>query len=284
MTPTPSHHTATFAGMAGDLLGRPDDRVPLVLLPGLSFDRRIWRPVLEHLDDMDPGRQILTLDLPGHGDSPNQLPHSMGHLVEVLHSAIAEAGLVQNPFLVGHSMAGGIASMYAARHPVGGVINVDALPVIGPFVRLIQSMINPGTGAGVAATWALMEQSFRTDLLPVAMRLLVAENSRPDHDLILSYWHDLLRETPEHAQAAIDTEMAVVATREAPYLLVCGTPPAPEVTERIERLTARLVTIEVWDGSGHFPHLAHPARFAQRLATWSSRRSEIRCAAARTLP
>jgi pimeloyl-ACP methyl ester carboxylesterase len=23
---------------------------------------------------------------------------------------------------------------------------------------------------------------------------------------------------------------------------------------------------EVWAGSGHFPHLAHPARFAERLA------------------
>jgi pimeloyl-ACP methyl ester carboxylesterase len=121
-----------------------------------------------------------------------------------------------------------------------------------------------------------MEQSFRTDLLPVAMRLLVAENSRPDHNLILSYWHDLLHETPEHAQAVIDTEMAAVTARPAPYLLVCGMQPAPQVTERIDTLLTAVVTIEVWDGSGHFPHLAHPTRFAQRLAAWSSRRSDNR--------
>ncbi len=283
MTPNPSNHRSTFAGLVGDLLGQPDERPPLVLLPGLTFDRRIWQPVLEHLDDMDPDRQILTLDLPGHGDSPNQLPHSTDHLVELLHSAIAEAGL-HEPVLVGHSMAGGIASVYAAHHPVSGVINVDALPEIMPFVRLIQSMINPETGAGVAATWAIMEQSFRTDLLPVAMRLLVAENSRPDHDLILSYWHDLLHETPEHAQAVIDTEMAAVAARPVPYLLVCGMQPAPEVTERIDTLLTGVVTIEVWDGSGHFPHLAHPTRFAQRLAAWSSGLSDLRCVEARTLP
>ena len=24
-------------------------------------------------------------------------------------------------------------------------------------------------------------------------------------------------------------------------------------------------TVEVWAGSGHFPHLAHPARLAERL-------------------
>jgi pimeloyl-ACP methyl ester carboxylesterase len=26
------------------------------------------------------------------------------------------------------------------------------------------------------------------------------------------------------------------------------------------------MAIEVWAGTGHFPHLAHPARFARRLA------------------
>ena len=265
MTSTHSNHPTTFAGMVGELLGRPDARPPLVLLPGLSFDRRIWRPVLEHLDDMDPGRQILTLDLPGHGDSPYQLPHSMNHVVELLRCAIAEAGL-RDPVLVGHSMGGGIASMYAAHHPVSGVINVDAIPLIAPFVRLIQSMIDVDTGAGVAGTWAIMEQSFRTDLLPAAMRLLIGENSRPDHDLILSYWHDLLVGTPEQTQAVIDAEMAAVAARAVPYLLICGMQPAPEVAERIDRLTAGVAEIEVWDGTGHFPQLAHPARFAQRLA------------------
>ncbi len=269
MTPTQSHHPITFAGMAGDLLGQPDDRAPLVLLPGLTFDRRIWRPVLEHLHDLDPDRQILTLDLPGHGESPSQLPHGNEHVIELLHRAIAQAGL-GDPVLVGHSMAGGIASMYAARHPVSSVINVDAVPVIAPFVRLIQSMIDAETGAGVAATWAMMEQSFRTDLLPSAMRLLVAESSRPDEDLILSYWHDLLHGTAEQAEQMISTEMAAVAARGVPYLLICGTQPAPELTERIDELAAGGATVEVWDGSGHFPHLAHPARFAQRLAAASA--------------
>ena len=57
-------------------------------------------------------------------------------------------------------------------------------------------MIDPDTGAGVAATWAILEQSFRTDLLSVAWPS-VASTSHPDENLILSYWHDLLHETPE---------------------------------------------------------------------------------------
>jgi pimeloyl-ACP methyl ester carboxylesterase len=29
-------------------------------------------------------------------------------------------------------------------------------------------------------------------------------------------------------------------------------------------------TVEVWAGSGHFPHLAHPHRFAGRLAAMTA--------------
>ena len=67
-----------------------------------------------------------------------------------------------------------------------------------------------------------MEQSFRTDLLPAAMRLLVAREQPPDADLILSYWHDLLHDTPEAPTTMISTEMAAVAARAVPYLLICG--------------------------------------------------------------
>jgi pimeloyl-ACP methyl ester carboxylesterase len=70
----------TVAGMAADLYGFADERPPLVLLPGLTFDRRIWQPVLDHLARIDPGRQVLAVDLPGHGESPDQLPHSTQHM------------------------------------------------------------------------------------------------------------------------------------------------------------------------------------------------------------
>src|SRR5690349_22022167 len=99
----------TVAGMAADRYGFADERPPLVLLHGLTFDRRIWRPVLVHLARIDPGRQILALDLPGHGESPGQLPHSAQNIVGLVHKAVEEAGLAgpegPAPVLVGHSIA-----------------------------------------------------------------------------------------------------------------------------------------------------------------------------------
>ena len=104
----------TVAGMAADLYGFADERPPLVLLPGLTFDRRIWQPVLGHLARIDPGRQVLALDLPGHGESPDQLPHSMAHIVGLIHQAVQEAGL-DAPVMVGHSMASTAAILVPCR-------------------------------------------------------------------------------------------------------------------------------------------------------------------------
>jgi Predicted hydrolases or acyltransferases (alpha/beta hydrolase superfamily) len=59
-----------LAGLAADDYGLSDDRAPLVLLHGLTFDRSLWRPSLAELSRIDPGRRVLALDLPGHGASP----------------------------------------------------------------------------------------------------------------------------------------------------------------------------------------------------------------------
>jgi pimeloyl-ACP methyl ester carboxylesterase len=251
------------AGMAADLYGSADERPPLVLLPGLTFDRRIWQPVLDQLAQVDPGRQILSLDLPGHGDSPDQLPHSMGHVVGLIHQAVAETGL-DTPVMVGHSISGGTASLYAARHPAHGVVNIDSLPDPALFARL-RSMEDHIRGDGFAGVWAVMEQSFGTDRLPSPARDLVARTSRPQQDLVVSYWDEVLRQTPDQMGEMLASGFAAVAASGVPYLLIAGAEPPPDLARWLSAAVPQM-TIEVWADTGHFPHLAHPGRFAQRLA------------------
>ena len=253
----------TVAGMAADLYGFADERPPLVLLPGLTFDRRIWQPVLDHLSRIDPGRQVLALDLPGHGESPDQLPHSMQHIVGLIHQAVEEAGL-DTPVVAGHSMSGGLASVYAGLHPTRGVINIDAPPDPAFFTQL-RSLEGQIRGDGFPGVWAMMEQSFRTDLLPLPARHLIAHNSRPRQDLVVSYWDELLRQTPDQFDAMLAGSFAAVAASDVPYLLIAGAEPASDISQRLSDALPRLKT-EVWADTGHFPHLAHPGRFAQRLA------------------
>jgi pimeloyl-ACP methyl ester carboxylesterase len=253
-----------LAGMSAELHGAPDDRPPLVLLHGLTFDRDIWRTTLHELADVDPGRHILLLDLPGHGTSPAQLPHSMAHVVGLVREAVAEAGLTA-PVLVGHSIAGGLASMYAAQHPSRGVVNLDAAPEVASIARLLQSMAEQIRGPEFPGVWSMMEQSWRTDVLPPSTRMFVARNSHADQDLVVSYWHDLLTQDPDVLQESVSEAMRRVASAGVPYLLVAGAELPQAVSDQITDVVP-LASVEVWAGTGHFPHLAHPRRFATLLA------------------
>ncbi|MEP7022830.1 MAG: alpha/beta hydrolase [Actinomycetota bacterium] len=251
------------AGMAADLYGSADERPPLVLLPGLTFDRSIWRPVLDELARIDPGRQVLALDLPGHGDSPDQLPHSMGHVADLVHQAVTETGL-DAPVVVGHSISGGTVSLYATRYPAKGVINIDGMPdpVLLARLRSAEEQIR---GDGFPGVWAALEQGFGTDQLPPAARELVVSTCHPRQDLAVSYWEELLSQAPAQMDEMLAAAFAAIAASGVPYVLIAGAEPLAGMTQRMSDAGVQL-KIEVWAGTGHFPHLAHPGRFAQRLA------------------
>jgi len=89
--------TTLFSNLAGDLSGEPGRRPPLVLLHGLTFDRTSWHPALAELAMLDPGRQVLALDLPGHGGSPPWPRYDLEPIADAIHRAVAEAGLSARP-------------------------------------------------------------------------------------------------------------------------------------------------------------------------------------------
>ena len=251
------------AGLAGDLYGTPDGRPPLVLLSGLTYGRDIWQPVLGHLGQIDPGRQVLNLDLPGHGESPDQLPHTMERIVGLVHEAAGEAGLA-TPVLAGHSQSGGFVSVYAAQYPTSGVINVEASPDLWTLTQVIQGLA-ASCGGDVLEVWRKMEQTFGLHLLPAETREFIVRHSRPGRDLLASYWEDIFAMTPEQASAMLNGAVAAITAARVPYLLILGSEPSPDTAAWFSDAMPH-ATVEVWADSGHFPHIAHPARFAERLA------------------
>src|SRR5271169_3225854 len=86
---TAQGHIATriLAGLAADDYGGSDDRAPLVLLHGLTFDRSLWRPSLAELYRIDPGRRVLALDLPGHGASEGWPSYDVASVANGVHRA-----------------------------------------------------------------------------------------------------------------------------------------------------------------------------------------------------
>src|SRR5829696_7599346 len=104
-------HTAT--GLAYDDEGAG---TPVVFLHGLTFDRRSWRPIIERLHG---SVRSIAIDLPAHGESrgtPLTLEQVSARLDQLLGLLV-----VERPIVVGHSMAGGLACLYASAHSTRGV-------------------------------------------------------------------------------------------------------------------------------------------------------------------
>lgn len=87
---------------------------PLVLIHGLGHRRQGWTAVL---DQLTPHREVITFDLPGHGESPplNLAGRSpVAAMTEETLALFAELGL-DRPHVGGNSLGGAISLVLAAR-------------------------------------------------------------------------------------------------------------------------------------------------------------------------
>lgn len=261
---TIEQHTQWIGGLAADSYGDTDHRPPLVLLHGLTFDRTMWRPALAELRRIDPGRRVLSVDLPGHGESPTQASYFLDDVVRLVHRAVEEAQL-RSPVLVGHSAGAIAATVYAARYPTSGVVNVDQPLQTAPFAQLLRSQAQRLRGPDYLDVWQMFYASMHVELLPPDAQELLRTTCHPRQDLLLGYWSDILNDRPiNELTDRINAELAVLRATDLPYHLVAGTDLDPDY-RRLQQEMLPDATITVLPGSGHFPHLRHPQRFAACL-------------------
>ena len=259
MTAQNHRSSISLAGLAAEDRGSSDERPPLVLLHGLTFDRTMWLPALSELDSIDPGRRVVAFDLPGHGESPDAPPYNLDVLVERVHVAIREAGLV-DPVIVGHSLAASVASLYAAEHGTRGAIGVETTLRVAGFAAMAKSLEPVLRGPGFATAWAgITANVFRLDELSPSVRARVTEIARPRQEIVLGYWADLFERTPVELEAWVTRSVASVRDSGVPYVALFGQAPSPEDEAWLEVHLPQARTL-VWPGSGHFPPLAHPRR------------------------
>ena len=261
---------STYADLAADEVGQSDDRPPLVLLHGLTFDRQMWRPALRELETIDPGRRAIALDLPGHGDSPDAPSYMLDALVERVHAAVEAAGL-EAPVLIGHSAAASTAFVYGATHPSGGVVAVEGTLRVGPFAAMAQSLESALRGPAFDAVFGqILARVFELDQVTPKVRAFIEAMSKPRQEVVLGYWEALFQFSPDQLDAMVAEGASAIRALGLPFASVFGHAPSPE---DVAWVGAHLpgMRVEVWPHSGHFPHLAHPRRFAGLLAetgTW----------------
>jgi pimeloyl-ACP methyl ester carboxylesterase len=255
--------TRTQAGLVVDTWGAADGRPPIVLVPGLTYDRITWRPVAAALQRLDPGRQVLAVDLPGHGDSPGVGRTGLGADGRALHRALAAAG-VRSPLLVGHSAAAVTATFYGAEYPVRGIVNVDCPVEVAGFAAALRPLAER-FDRDYARMWEqVMLPSLRIGQLPEPTQRLLAEHSTPTPEILANGWEELLERPVPELAARVDEALARLRWSGTAYLSVFGDDPGRAYLDWLARRLPQ-ARAEVWPGHTHFPHLADPDRFARLL-------------------
>jgi pimeloyl-ACP methyl ester carboxylesterase len=255
-----NRHT-TYAGLAATERPGTDPNAPaFVFLHGLTFDRGMWDPILAELP---AAHRAIALDLPGHGGSRPFRARGLAAAVDEVHAAVESAG-AEAPIVVGHSIGGPIASIYASMHPTAGAVSIEAPIRLEPFAGMLAAVAPQLTGPGFGGLWSRLEAGLLADRVPPEHRKLVEPRDLPVQDLFLRYQADLLERPLAEVVRWRDEGMAAVAAAGVPYLCLLANQPDPaDVAWLADRVPQAQVV--VWPVEHHFPHLARPALFADLL-------------------
>lgn len=151
---------------------------PLLLVHGLGGSWRTWKPVL---DTVAAEREVIAVDLPGHGETPPLSDEtSMDTLADSVTSFLETWDLV-GVDAVGNSMGGRLVLELARRGEVGATVALDPggfwegweryffYATIAPsirLVRLLQPVMAQLTASAVGRTLLLAQLSARPWDLP----------------------------------------------------------------------------------------------------------------------
>lgn len=233
---------------------------PLVLVHGITEDRRTWHRVVPLLED---DFRCVRLDLRGHGASGDADDYGALAMAEDLATVVGEAGITEPPILVGHSLGAVVVSAYAAGGgAAAGIVNVDQSLRLGDFATGLQALGDALRGPGFRDALDAVFEALGEDALSPEDRRYADECKRSvRQEVVLGVWGLVLDSDPAELTA---TAEGLLGALSVPYLAIHGSDPGPGYEAW---LTARLpsATYDLWDGLGHHPHLVEPERFAARV-------------------
>lgn len=239
----------------------------VVMVPGMGDSRRAYRFLVPALTAA--GYRVATMDLRGHGES--SLGWDSYTRADTANDIVALIEHLGGPaVVVGHSFAGGAATIVAAQRPdlVGAIVEV------GPFTRAQK----PDLGG------LLSNGHYRkgmTRLMGVGIfRSIGLWKSYLDHaypGVKPADWADYLAaldgDLRRPGRMAVVSAMGLSAPTDAgahlggircPALVVMGTrdpdwaDPRAEADGVVAGMPQGLGTVVMIDGAGHYPHAQHP--------------------------
>ncbi|MDD5578219.1 MAG: alpha/beta hydrolase [Methylobacter sp.] len=240
----------------------------ILLLRGLLREQRHWGGFVRQLQAEFPGREIITLDIPGNGllyqeKSPCAIAGMTDRLRNQIPQKIQSSGLT----LIALSMGGMIAIDWMIRHPAevnnAVLINTSVRP-FSPFYQRLRWQNYFLVGKAFA-----MQRFEREQLILFLTSNLLTENTR-----LLSDWVQWNKECPVSPANALrqllaTAKFSVTERLRQPVLIV---------SSRLDRLVHHQCSIDLakaWDvpfiehpSAGHDLSLDDPAWLSHHIGSW----------------
>ena len=244
----------------------------VVLLHGFADDKTVWLAVAKELT---PHFHVVIPDLPGWGESSRDMAanYDIDHQAARLQDFLQALGL-RRVLLVGHSMGGAIAGVYAAEHPgqVAGLALVDSFGLKfkeNAFVRATLAGHDPFAFADRAGFWRAADLVFaQPPKIPARfVDVLVARNVA-DHAFIAKVF-DELRQPAQYL--AVQDRLGQLTM---PVLgLWCRGDKVIDASAldslRSGLVHASAISSSTLMGCNHIPELEHPTETARILTTFA---------------
>ena len=235
---------------------------PIIFIPGISADARIFDPVVARLE---PAFDCIGWDLPGYGSTPLRGAYGFADLARWLADGLDALGH-DTAYVLGHSIGGMAALEFAYCFPerLDGLILSATTPAFGSrdgtfAARFVADRLGP---LDAGATMAELARSAPAEIL----------GGHPGGDAA-SKAQALFAEVPEDAYRQAIACLVTFDRRDAlarirtPTLLIAGAEDRSAPLRTMERMVTTLprAAIEVLPGVGHMAPLEAPETFAQAV-------------------
>jgi len=198
-----------------------------VLLRGLSRESGHWGVFPEHLlrelRTLQPGSQVLSLDLPGTGTLRRQpSPTQVSAIVDACRAELQRRGISGPMSIVGMSLGGAVLSDWASRYPA----EVEAGVLINPSLRPFSELFRKPRSLNYLGLALLSLSRFSARLREERVLRLTTRLTPPQ--AVIDRWLELQRQHPLGVRNTARQLLASVRYRAsrtrpaAPMLLLCS--------------------------------------------------------------
>ena len=225
----------------------------VVMLHGWAMHTGVWRNFARALAE---NRQVLCLDLPGHGSSASIQPYTLDAIVDAVYAELPE----QTCVVVGWSLGGNVALRLAEKYPH----RIKSVVLIASNPRFVKTPVWPGIDIKILEEFASNLRKNCTQTLLRFMSLQI--QGKPDAKSSLKQIKMAMQECAVPEQEVLMAGLSVLRTVDqvqvlkntrCPVLMILGeqdTLVPMAVGEYCQALQSQII-IKIITGAGHIPFI-----------------------------